>query len=277
MALETPGRPADIGVTDAPMQTLARNGIQLCVDDRGEGDPAFVFVHGWCCDHTYFAPQLDHFGRGHRVIGIDQRGFGASDKPEQDYTIEGFADDLAWICGELEVERPVIVGHSLGGAVTLAAAARHPDLPAAIVLCDPALFLPADGPFAEVVAALASEQYRAVAEHFVASQLFIESDDPARRARIVEQMLATPQHVMHSAFQHLGAFDGDAAARACRVPLLAIDAANPILDRERLRAACPQLRTAETPAVGHFHQLLAPGEVNRLIEEFVGAELGAGR
>jgi pimeloyl-ACP methyl ester carboxylesterase len=259
------------------MLKLQRNGIQLCVDDRGRGAPTFVFVHGWCCDHTHFAPQLDHFARRHRVIGIDQRGFGASDKPEQDYTIEGFADDLAWVCRTLEVERPVVVGHSLGGAITLATAARHPELAAAIVLCDPAIFLSIEGPLAEMVAALASADYREVAEQFVSNRLFIESDDPHQKARIVEQMLRTPQHVMHSALHHLVEFDMAAAARACRAPVLCIEAANPLVDRERFRAACPQLRTAQTPAVGHFHQLLAPDHVNGLITDFVAAEVQRGR
>jgi pimeloyl-ACP methyl ester carboxylesterase len=254
------------------MRKLLRSGIQLCVDDRGRGRPTFVFVHGWCCDHTHFAPQLEHFARRHRAIGIDQRGFGASDKPEQDYTIEGFADDLAWVCRELEVERPVVVGHSLGGAIALAMAARHPDLPAALVLCDPAIFLPTEGPIDEMLAALASPAYRAIAEQFVASRLFIDSDDARQKARIVEQMLRTPQHVMHSTLYHLLGFDVEAAARACRAPVLCIEAANPFVDRERFRAACPQLRMAQTPAVGHFHQLLAPDDVNGLIADFVSAQ-----
>ncbi len=252
------------------MKSAERDGVRIAYEERGCGEAPFVFVHGWCCDHTYFAPQIEHFSRDHRVIAPDQRGFGASDKPRQPYTIEGFADDLAWLCDHLGVKRPVVVGHSLGGAVALATAARHPDLPSAIVLCDPALFFPSTHAprIAEFVAGLASPDYLAVAEEFVRTALFVDGDDAALRERIVQDMLGTPQHVMHSAFENLQAFDEEAAASACRVPVLHIDAAVAFGERDRFEACCPQLRVAQTKGAGHFHQLLAPQEVNALIEEF---------
>jgi pimeloyl-ACP methyl ester carboxylesterase len=253
------------------MKSAERDGVRIAYEERGRGDAAFVFVHGWCCDHTFFAPQIEHFSREHRVIAPDQRGFGASDKPREAYTIEGFADDLAWLCDQLGVKRPVVVGHSLGGAVALAAAARYPDLPSAIVLCDPALFFPSSQSprLAEFIEGLASPAYLDVAEHFVRTALFIDGDDVSLRERVVRDMLGTPQHVMHSAFENLQSFDEEAAARACRVPVLHIDAAVAFGERDRFEACCPQLRVAQTKSAGHFHQLLVPQEVNALIEAFV--------
>jgi pimeloyl-ACP methyl ester carboxylesterase len=39
------------------MATIAYKGIKLAYEDRGAGKPAFVFVHGWTCDRSFFAPQ----------------------------------------------------------------------------------------------------------------------------------------------------------------------------------------------------------------------------
>ena len=96
------------------MATIARNGIRLAYDDRGAGEPAFVFVHGWTCDRSFFAPQAEHFARRHRVVSVDLRGHGESDKPEGPYPI-------ARLCGRHRVShRPawprkvVAVGHSIG-------------------------------------------------------------------------------------------------------------------------------------------------------------------
>jgi pimeloyl-ACP methyl ester carboxylesterase len=71
-------------------------------------------VHCWCGDHTHLAPQFDYFGRTHRVVAVDLRGHGASDKPMQEYAVAGFADDLAWLCDQLGVVKPVVVGHKHG-------------------------------------------------------------------------------------------------------------------------------------------------------------------
>jgi pimeloyl-ACP methyl ester carboxylesterase len=253
------------------MKTLVRDGVKLCYEESGTGAAPIVFVHGWCCDHSYFAPQFAHFSSRHHVVSIDQRGFGASDKPAQEYTIEGFADDLAFICRELRLERPALVGHSLGGAVALATAARHPELPRAIALCDPAVIVPevvraGVGPLIE---ALAGPGYREIAAGFMRDRLFSAADDSTRRARIVEQMCTTPQHVMRSAFQNLFAFDSESAARACKVPVLLIDAEAPIANRARFKALCPQLQTAQTAGAGHFHQLEVPEQVNAMLERFL--------
>ena len=253
------------------MKSLSREGVQLWFEEDGTRVQPIVFVHGWCCDHSHFAPQFGHFSARHHVVAVDQRGFGRSDKPEQAYTIEGFADDLAWLCRELRLERPALVGHSMGGAIVLATAARHPDLPRAIALCDPAVFFPdfmkaAIGPFID---GLGTPEYKKIAGDFIEQRLFGANDDPARRARITAHMLQTPQHVMRSAFQNLIAFDCATAARACKVPTLLIDAEAPIPERARFRECCPQLVLAQTAGAGHFHQLEVPDQVNAMLERFL--------
>jgi len=49
------------------MAMIERNGIRLAYDDRGAGEPMMVFVHGWTCDRSFFAPQAEHFARRHRL------------------------------------------------------------------------------------------------------------------------------------------------------------------------------------------------------------------
>lgn len=107
------------------MPHLIRDGVKLHYDEAGSG-PTMVFVHGWTCDRSHFAPQTAHFSSGRRCIAVDLRGHGESDKPEQPYTIDGFADDVAWMCGELGVSCSVFAGHSMGGAIVLALASPPP-------------------------------------------------------------------------------------------------------------------------------------------------------
>ena len=125
------------------MRQVERDGVALCYEEAGEGKPPVLLVHGWCCDHTYFAPQVEHFAqRGHRVVAVDLRGHGESDKPRQRYSMQVFADDLAWMCERLDFAQPVVVGHSMGGIVAFDLAARYPGLTSAVVMLDAAVVLP---------------------------------------------------------------------------------------------------------------------------------------
>jgi pimeloyl-ACP methyl ester carboxylesterase len=131
------------------------------------------------------------------VIAVDLRGHGISDKPHQEYTVAGFADDLAYLCQELRIQRPIVIGHSMGGTVALDLGARHGDLVSAVVLID-SVILPrpafVDGlqPFAR---ALYGEGYRGALQQTVSS-LFLATDNSERKSRLLSAMVDVPQHVL---------------------------------------------------------------------------------
>src|SRR5215210_7952534 len=88
-------------------------------------------------------PPFEYFRRKHRVVAVDLRGHGQSDKPHQSYTMAAFTDDLAWMCDQLGIEKPVVIVHSMGGIVAFDLACRYPTLPSAIVMLYAAVVLPA--------------------------------------------------------------------------------------------------------------------------------------
>ncbi len=116
------------------MGQLRRDGVALAYEEAGSGAPPILLVHDLGSDHTSFASQFEYLRRSHRVVAVDLRGHGQSDKPEGAYTVALLADDLAWLCYELGLYRPVVLGHGLGGMVALDLAARYRDLPSAIVV-----------------------------------------------------------------------------------------------------------------------------------------------
>ena len=212
------------------MPFLHRDNVALYVEDvAGAGRP-IVLIHGWCCDHTYFAPQTSHFASlGHRVVSPDLRGHGRSDKPHQPYPIGAFADDVAWLCRELKLPKPILVGHSMGGIVSFDVAARYPELPGAIVMLDAAVVLPpaARAAIPQFLERLRGPDYAIALRDLVSSVFFLSSDDAVRKAHILEEMAKTPQHVMESAYQGLGEFRADDAQGRVVVPSLYIAADEP--------------------------------------------------
>jgi len=252
------------------MRRLARDGVELRYEETG-GGPPMVFVHGWTCDSSHFAPQAAHFSQRYRCISVDLRGHGESDKPEQPYTIEGFADDVAWICNELGVSGAVLAGHSMGGAIVLAVAAAHPELCAALVMLDPAILFPAEllPLITQLVAGFRSPDGPAVLRQFGSDQFFTATSDPSLKARLLDGMGRTPMHVVASAFEGVAAYGGDAALKAVRVPVLYVEA-DPVIERvARLRELCPQVMTGKTVASGHFHQLEVPEQINAMMDRFL--------
>ena len=256
------------------MPYMEHDGVKLAFEESGTGGPPMLFVHGWCCDRSHFDAQVAHFSPAHRCIAVDLRGHGESDKPEGEYSIAGFADDLAWLCRAIGVRKPVIVGHSMGGAIALSIAARHPELPAAIVMldgavCPPAALLALVEPLA---AAFRSPGY-AEPLRGIFEQMFAPTDDAARRARIVAKAVETPQHVAAAEWSAIWSNDWAADVAACKAPAMYIGSHAPVADMAALRAAMPSAVLAQTAGAGHFHQIEVPEQVNAMIERFLAISL----
>lgn len=262
-----------------------RDGVRLAhieVGPKTPASPPLVFIHGWIGDHNALLPQILHFAKTRRVVAIHLRGHGDSDAPVQDYTMAGFADDIAWQCRQLGLEKPVIVGHSLGGAIALEFAGRHPDLPSGIVIIDSMVFPPPS--FREAAQQMADTidgaGYLAVARA-QAAEIYLDHvdiDDPNRKERLLgvlyEAQRKTPEHAAVSTIVNvLNRYDSEPAARACKVPVTYLDAGVPMIeqgrDLERFRAVCPQLVVAKTFGAGHFSPLEVPDQINAMIARFI--------
>ena len=248
--------------------------LRIYYERAGGGEPELLFVPGWCCDHTAFRPQFEHFSQAHAVTAVDLRGCGRSDAPEGGYGIPDFADDLAQLCEAVGIEKPVVVGHSLGGMIAVELGARYPALPTALVLVDPGpiVSLPEDVQHfdgaAEQLGGPGGEDFR---------RLWVEDmgarDDELARW-IVDHMSAVPLPIATAVIRQLNDWNGRDAFSRCAVPTLLIRAAlGSSPDALRLRELNPDLHVGITVGAGHFHQLEVPEQVNAMIERFLAISL----
>lgn len=103
------------------------DGLRLAYDERGSGTPV-VFVHGLGLDRRRWDAVVDAVvGRGFRAITYDLRGFGESEEPAGPFGMDDLVADLERVADELAGRSFHLVGHSLGGMISLAFAVRHPD------------------------------------------------------------------------------------------------------------------------------------------------------
>jgi pimeloyl-ACP methyl ester carboxylesterase len=113
------------------------NGLLLHYTRTGGDKPPLVLAHGFSDDGLCWTPVAQVLASDYDVIMADARGHGRSTGPEQGYSQEEQAADLAGLITELGLHRPAILGHSMGAATSLVLAGTYPELPGRILLEDP--------------------------------------------------------------------------------------------------------------------------------------------
>jgi pimeloyl-ACP methyl ester carboxylesterase len=253
------------------MPLMVHQGIKLAYEDRGAGKPAFVFVHGWTCDRSFFAPQAEYFARRHRVVSVDLRGHGESDKPQGQYLIEDYADDIAYMIEVLGLGKVMAVGHSMGGFVVLQLAAAHPDLVSAIVMLDPGTFVipPEIRRDIEALVTAIEVGNQEPRRKLIVNRFFLPNSDPKLVQDVLAVMMAAPSHLAASALRGCLAFDAPAAAARCKVPALHLAGTPPLNPPHLMSQWLPTIVNGWTVGAGHFNQLEVPDQVNSMIDGFL--------
>jgi pimeloyl-ACP methyl ester carboxylesterase len=136
-AIVTGGETKSAEVTEPGGRIVELPGGALQVVERGPRSASpIVLIHCFTCAIDWWDRMMPLLERDHRVVAVDLLGHGGSDKPESGYSIENQADLVAGVLGRLGVSDATVVGHSLGGAVSVALAERSPRLVSRLVIVD---------------------------------------------------------------------------------------------------------------------------------------------
>ncbi len=216
-----------VGQEPAAVKGTARaaDGVSIAYDARGKGDTALVFIHGWCGDRSYWNEQLDHFAKDYRVVAVDVAGHGESGTNRQKWTIAGLAGDVEAVVKELGLKRVVLIGHSMGGPISLVAAKRMPDRVIGVVGVDTLHNAELDFP---------KDQREAFAAKFEADfpgtmaagikMMFPENKaDPALVKRLTEKAVRTDPKVALALFRDFNNIDLKADLAGAKVPVRCVN------------------------------------------------------
>lgn len=100
----------------------------------GKGDKTIVFVHGFGCDMNAWEYQVKDLSKKYKLVFVDLPGYGQSDKPQVEYTLDYFAQSVKVVTDSLNIDKAIFVGHSLGTPVCRQIAFNYPEKVSA--LCD---------------------------------------------------------------------------------------------------------------------------------------------
>ena len=215
----------------------------------------------------HWAAVLRHLRVSRRAVSLDLRGHGQSEIPRNgDYSLIGMADDVGAVVDTLELERFVLVGHSLGGGVALTYAGAHPERVAGLLLLDPigdGTMIPA-GEANAFLQALESSYDSAITAYWGQ----IAGPQASVQERLLRDLRATPRKTVIEGMRQVMQFDPKPALARYQGPILSIvtPANNQPFSLHRLGKGFPH-RIVE--GTGHWIQLDKPDVVNQLLDEFV--------
>ena len=258
------------------------NGAQIAYDLAGEG-PALVLIHAGICDRRMWDDQFAQFGRTHRVLRYDVRGFGASSFPPGPYANH---EDLRALLDVLGIERATLVAVSMAGEIALKAALTYPQRISGLALSTTGAA--ADEPTA-AVRQLWTEADAAYEAGDLAGAVEIEArgwvDGPHRSPAEVDPVVRERVRVMNTALWKRIAQVPDAGEEdefvppvrdrlgEIRVPTLLtvgdLDQPYILTSMERLVATIPQAETVTISGTAHLPSMERPGEFNRVVLEFL--------
>lgn len=244
--------------------------VRLDYDCRGAGSP-LLFIHGLTFDRSTWEPIVDQLAHRFTCVAVDLPGHGGSDGPPRRF--DELALSIHQLLGDLGVDPPVVVGHSLGAGLAAVYAAHHPVR--GLVMVDQAPYI---RPFAAFVhqlePALRGDNFRAAFEP-IRQTIGVELLPEPQRSSILagqrinqDLILGYWNEMLSLTPDELQAWI-DREAKAISVPVLAvfgqtIDATT----REHLLGHIPSVEIEEWAGLGHMVHLMAPPQFTRRLAKF---------
>ena len=255
------------------MAQLEVEGAVLAYDDEGPRDgqgPPLVFVHGWTANRHRWDHQSAHFSAERRVIRLDLRGHGESSGAGVPTVAELAADVLA-LLDHLDVERAVLVGHSMGGMIAQTITLDHPERVERLVLVDSIARMTYSRGRGLLMAASTLVPYKL----FVATniQRAFAPGYPREEVRAyIKASAANPREVVMTLYGAMRAFDVLDRVGEIRIPTLLIhgyhDIQLPVQQMLRMAKAYPDAEVRIIDA-GHELPVEKPAELTAALERFL--------
>ena len=254
---------------------LKINNVELNVVESGAGKIALVFLHYFGGSSRSWKEVIKRLDDDFRCIAVDLRGFGESDARGENFLLEDYADDVAGLIEHFRIERFVLVGHSMGGKIALAFAARQPKNLESLVLLAPSPPTPEPIPDTERKHLLESHGNRHAAEETVRKVVANHLPENIFETA-VEDNLRSSETAWRTWLENGSRVDISELMPKILVPVLIVTGAKDkaigkkVLERE----VVPRLtnaRLVSIPNAGHLLSLEVPDEIASLIRKQINS------
>jgi 3-oxoadipate enol-lactonase len=251
-------------------------GTNIYYEVTGDGLP-LVFVHGLGGTGNVWHAQRSALSKSCKVITLDLPGSGRSEKKERNFTMERWADQVAALADHLQLDRFVLIAHSMSTILAQKCAAKHGQRINGLVLCGPLMELAPAGKeaFVKRAESVQKEGMLAVADAVLSGALTAATREAnAVLAGLYREMLLANDPPSYAA-QCRALINGSARADqpAIRCPTLILtgdqDAVTPLTMSRAIAAAIPGCRIKTIPATAHLTMAERPEMFNAALVEFL--------
>lgn len=257
------------------------NGIKIYYEERGQGEP-LILINGLAFPMDLWFQQIEDLSGDFRVIALDNRGIGRSDKPDEAYSIALMASDAVGLIRALGIEKAHITGLSMGGFIAQEIALSHPDIVNRLIFIATSMGGPRSQelgkPFWDKVAAAingkpAAEVYRTDLTLMTAPGFAEKHKDILDQAVDLRMKHPQPLKAFLRQYAACNAFDSNSRAQSITQPTMIIlgtdDPIFPIPLADDFRRKLPQAKMIIYENCGHAILLEKPAQLSKDIREFL--------
>jgi pimeloyl-ACP methyl ester carboxylesterase len=246
------------------------DGINLSYKLAGQGPLNFVLIHNAGGNHQFMNEQLEYFSRGFQVLNVDLRGHGDSDKPEQNYTVKSFAEDIIYLCQSHNIKKAIFIGLNYGANVAIELA-NISSLASHLVLIDPPILM--EPWVIQLIQEHIDDLNNPTLENFaktIADGVFFNTCSQNKKLATAA-FETTAKAALASTYKNLLIWDNESIKKLqhCTMPILYIQSSKPFSSEEALQKYCPHLMAGKVVGSGHWATLEVPDQVNSMVKRFI--------
>jgi len=251
-------------------QAISADDVAIGYGVYGAGELALVFVHGWCCDKRYWNFQVPYYASRYKVVAIDLAGHGQSGLGRGNWTMEAFGMDVVAVVEKLELDRVILIGHSMGGSVIIEAARQMPNRVIGLIGIDTFHNFETEYPKEQIDEFIFGfkENFTKKVREFVRT-MFTSDSDPDIVEAIVADVSSAPPWVGIGALQEYFRYDVREALKEVRVPIYCINTDLLPTNIEAGRRHALSFEVKLMPGMSHFIMIEDPKTFNRLLTETI--------
>jgi 3-oxoadipate enol-lactonase len=257
------------------MVLIKIDGINLYYEEYGPKDSLpLIFIHGWMSSGEFWRNQVEYFKYKRRIIILDLRGHGRSDKPREEYSIQIFSEDLHSFMNQVGIKKAILVGHSMGGMINLQFTLDHQEKIERLILIETiaksAFSLRRKLVF--LISQIAfSISYNSFMRYYL-TRMYRKKYPKVILEKTFEKVLKNPKYVVRSCYSSIKKFNVSQELNKITVPTYIIhgtESVIPLSQAMDMEDLIPNASLVIIEGVGHAIPREAPKKVNEILDKVI--------